>query len=164
MNITLKFIFISVLTLIFSTTSFAQTKENSTTIDLLSISIADLIASVQHKVKSPAAKEPKHKFKNSLRVTATAYTSHAAQTDSTPNIAAWNDRIEPGMKIIAVSRDLLHKYGMKRNTVVKIEGLPGTYRVLDKMNKRFTKKIDLYMGMDRRKAFQWGKRKVTIHW
>lgn len=111
-----------------------------------------------------AAKKHSHEFKFSLRVTATAYTSHRAQTDSTPNIAAWGDRLRPGMKTIAVSRDLLKKYGLKRNTIVKIEGLPGTYRVMDKMNRRFTKRIDLYMGKDRRKALRWGKRRVTLYW
>jgi len=34
-------------------------------------------------------------YEKSLRVTATAYTSHANQTDSTPNIAAWGDRLHP---------------------------------------------------------------------
>jgi 3D (Asp-Asp-Asp) domain-containing protein len=47
---------------------------------------------------------------------------------------------------------------------VKIEGLPGTYVVLDKMNKRWEKKIDIYMGNDKEAAIQWGKRKVTITW
>ncbi len=30
--------------------------------------------------------------KRKLRVTATAYTSHKAQTDNTPFLAAWNNR------------------------------------------------------------------------
>ena len=102
--------------------------------------------------------------KRILRVTATAYTSHVGQTDSTPNIAAWGDRLRPGMKAIAVSRDLLHKYGMKRGTRVKISGLKGTYRVLDKMNKRWRKKIDIYMGKNIRAARNWGRRKVHITW
>ena len=102
--------------------------------------------------------------KRILRVTATAYTSHVGQTDSTPNIAAWGDRLRPGMKVIAVSRDLLRKYGMKRGTRVKISGLKGTYRVLDKMNKRWRKKIDIYMGKNIRAARNWGRRKVTIKW
>ena len=68
------------------------------------------------------------------------------------------------MKVIAVSRDLLTKYGMEHNTIVKIKGLPSTYRVADKMNKRFRKKIDIYMGKDRRKALRWGRRNVTIMW
>jgi len=99
-----------------------------------------------------------------LRVTATAYTSHVGQTDSTPNIAAWGDRLHPGMKSIAVSRDLLKVYGLKHNQKVRIKGLDGEYVVLDKMNKRWRKKIDIYMGKNKRKAFQWGRRKVEIHW
>ncbi len=99
-----------------------------------------------------------------LAVTATAYTSHVGQTDSTPNIAAWGDRLRPGMKVIAVSRDLLVRYKLKHGTSVKIRGLPGRYLVLDKMNKRWRKKIDIYMGMNKRKAFRWGKKKVVIEW
>jgi 3D (Asp-Asp-Asp) domain-containing protein len=99
-----------------------------------------------------------------LKVTATAYNSLPAQTDSTPDIAAWGDRLRPGMKAIAVSRDLLKKYGLKHKDKVKISGLEGEYQVLDKMNKRWKKKIDIYMGKDRRKALKWGRKDVTIHW
>lgn len=99
-----------------------------------------------------------------LRVTATAYTSHVAQTDSSPFIAAWNNRIRPGMKIIAVSRDLLTQYGMRNGTKVRIGGLPGYYTVRDKMNKRYQKRIDIYTGLDRRKALRWGRRNVVIYW
>lgn len=107
-----------------------------------------------------AAKEPSKK----LKVTATAYNSLPAQTDSTPDIAAWGDRLKPGMKAIAVSKDLLKQYGLTRGTKVKIKGLDGEYVVLDKMHPRWRKKIDIFMGKDRRKALRWGKRKVTIHW
>lgn len=99
-----------------------------------------------------------------LKVTATAYNSLPAQTDSTPDIAAWGDRLRPGMKVIAVSRDLLKKYGLKHKDKVKISGLEGEYEVLDKMNKRWKKKIDIYMGKDRRKALKWGRKDVTIQW
>lgn len=99
-----------------------------------------------------------------LRVTATAYTSHRAQTDSTPFLAAWNNRLRPGMKIIAVSRDLLSRYGLRNGTRVRISGLRGYYRVRDKMNKRFRKRIDIYMGTNRRRALRWGRRSVNIYW
>jgi|GEM_PF-595417 len=102
--------------------------------------------------------------KHRLRVTATAYTSHGNQTDSTPFLAAWNNRLRPGMKIIAVSRDLLYKYGMKNGTPVRISGLPGVYRVRDKMNKRYKRRIDIYMGLNKRKALKWGRRSVVIYW
>ncbi|MGB0845345.1 MAG: 3D domain-containing protein [Thiolinea sp.] len=114
-------------------------------------------------IASPAAIADK-KGDNRLRVTATAYNSLPAQTDSTPNIAAWGDRLRPGMKVIAVSRDLLKKYGLKHKDKVKISGLDGEYQVLDKMNKRWRKKIDIYMGKDRRKALRWGRKNVTIRW
>ncbi|PTB83612.1 hypothetical protein C9926_02020 [Sulfurovum lithotrophicum] len=102
--------------------------------------------------------------KHKLRVTATAYTSHGNQTDSTPFLAAWNNRLRPGMKSIAVSRDLLTRYGMRNGTKVRIDGLRGYYRVRDKMNKRYKKRIDIYMGLDLRRALKWGRRSVVIYW
>ena len=106
----------------------------------------------------------KRRYKHKLRVTATAYTSHRRQTDSTPFLAAWNNRIRPGMRIIAVSRDLLRRYGLKNGTKVKISGVRGFYRVRDKMNKRYRRRIDIYMGTNRRKALRWGRKSVTIYW
>ena len=106
-----------------------------------------------------------HDFgKRKLRVTATAYSSHVGQTDKTPFLAAWNNRLRPGMKIIAVSRDMLTRYGMKNGTKVRIGGLRGYYRVRDKMNKRYRKRIDIYMGVNRRRALRWGRRSVVICW
>ena len=97
-----------------------------------------------------------------LTVTATAYTSSPGETDDTPNIAAWGDTLAPGMKAIAVSRDLL-ALGLVQGAEVTIEGLDGRYVVLDKMNKRWTDKIDILMA-DRADAREWGKQTVTIHW
>ena len=102
--------------------------------------------------------------KRKLRVTATAYSSHSSQTDKTPFLAAWNNRIRPGMKIIAVSRDMLTTYGLRNGSKVRIGGLPGYYTVRDKMNKRYRKRIDIYMGMNRRKALRWGRRSVVLYY
>jgi 3D (Asp-Asp-Asp) domain-containing protein len=99
----------------------------------------------------------------SLVVTATAYNSLPEQTDDEPHTAAWGDPIAPGMKIIAVSRDLIPE-GLDRRTPVKIKGFPGVYLVLDKMNKRWEKRIDIYMGTDLEAARAWGKREVEISW
>ncbi len=101
---------------------------------------------------------------NKFKVTATAYTSTINQTDSTPFLAAWNNKIKPGDKIIAVSWDLLRKNGLKNGAKVKIAGLKGYYTVRDKMHKRWRRKIDIYMGLDRKKALKWGRRKVHIIW
>lgn len=112
----------------------------------------------------PVKKSFSREKTNKLQVTATAYTSHVNQTDSTPDIAAWGDKLRPGIKAIAVSRDLLEVYGLKHRSKVKIKGLPGEYVVLDKMNKRWRKKIDIYMGKDLSKAYRWGRRKVELQW
>jgi len=99
----------------------------------------------------------------SLVVTATAFNSVPEQTDSDPHLAAWGDPIAPGMKVIAVSRDLISE-GLEHRTPVKIEGFPGEYLVLDKMHKRWKKRIDIYMGTDLEAAQAWGERRVEISW
>lgn len=98
-----------------------------------------------------------------LTVQVSAYTSHVNQTQGDPFLAAWNNRLKPGMKAIAVSRDLL-KLGLTNGVKVKIEGLPGTYVVKDKMNARFTRKIDIYMGVDIEAARNWGLQEREISW
>ncbi len=112
---------------------------------------------------SACAAEEKE-YQNSLQVTATAYNSLASQTTAfEPDVAAWGDRLKPGMRAIAVSRDLLKK-GLDYETPVRIEGLPGVYVVLDKMNKRWENRIDIYMGVDVEKAREWGRQEVRIVW
>ena len=106
----------------------------------------------------------KERSTNILNVTATAYNSVSAQTDSTPDVAAWGDRLTPSTKAIAVSRDLLNQYGLSYGDRVKIKGMQGEFKVLDKMHPRWRKKIDIDMGDDRRAAKRWGRRQVTIHW
>ena len=101
--------------------------------------------------------------KNSLEVTATAFNSHPSQTDDDPNITAWGDRLEPGMNVIAVSRDLID-LGLGHGTEVRIDGLPGRYVVRDKMAKRWRRKIDIYMGANVEAARAWGVREVRIRW
>jgi 3D (Asp-Asp-Asp) domain-containing protein len=113
--------------------------------------------------EAPPPPTSKEKTSNDLEVTASAYTSRAGETDSTPSLAAWGDTLKPHMKAIAVSQDLI-KMGLSHGVKVSIDGLTGTYTVLDKMNKKWTKKIDIYMGLDTKKAKEWGKQKVTIHW
>ena len=97
----------------------------------------------------------------SMEVTATAYNSLAYQTSRNPNITAFGDSLVPGKKYIAVSRDLL-KIGLDHNTLVRIEGIEGLYIVKDKMNKRWNKRIDIYMDEDVKRARAWGKKKVRI--
>lgn len=98
-----------------------------------------------------------------LVVTATAYNAVSGQTDRTPAVGAWGDELRPGMRAIAVSQDLL-ALGLVRGSRVRIEGLGGEYRVLDTMPRRWQRRIDIFMGQDRRSARSWGKRTVRIQW
>jgi len=79
-----------------------------------------------------------------FEVTATAYNSLKYQTNSNPNITAFGDSLRPGLKYIAVSRDLLDS-GLVHN-------------------KRWRKRIDIYMGNDVYKAKKWGKKKINIEY
>lgn len=97
-----------------------------------------------------------------LEVTASAYNSVAWQTtEEQPNTAAWGDTLKPGMKSIAVSRDLL-QIGLRHNTMVMIDTFPDTFYVKDKMNRRWKRRIDIYMGENVKAARQWGKKKLFI--
>ena len=118
----------------------------------------------KERTKAKKSRMVKGFGKRKLRVTATAYSSHSSQTDKTPFLAAWNNRIRPGMKIIAVSRDMLTTYGLRNGSKVRIGGLSGFYTVRDKMNKRYRKRIDIYMGTNRRRALRWGRRSVILYY
>jgi 3D (Asp-Asp-Asp) domain-containing protein len=99
----------------------------------------------------------------SFQVTASAYNSLAYQTSSDPNITAFGDSLKPGLRYIAVSRDLLDS-GLVHNTKVKLEGFDSLFIVKDKMNRRWRKRIDIYMGTDIQKARTWGKKKLIIEY
>ena len=109
---------------------------------------------------------PEHGARHSMWVTATAYCSRPQETDGDPFIAAWNERLDPKVKSIAVSRDLLEEGLHHRSSVwIEIDGKEtGPYLVLDKMNKRWKHRIDVYFGVDLKAALEFGKKRVRISW
>ena len=97
-----------------------------------------------------------------LKVTASAYNSMSWQTTAeNPSIAAWGDTLKPGMKSIAIFRDLL-KMGLTQNTMVKIGNWLDNFYVKDKMNGRWHNLIDIYTGLDFKKARKWGRKTIDI--
>lgn len=91
-------------------------------------------------------------LKNSVKVTATMYNPVKGQCDSDPLITAGMFKINPHRasehKWIAVSRDLLKKNGgtLEYGDKVKLMGTDkkdGVYIVVDTMNKRYKKRIDI---------------------
>ena len=87
-------------------------------------------------------------------VTATVYHAVIEQTDSTPFVTASMKQINPdnpaGHRWIAVSRDL-EKLGYTFGAIVCIEGIStefdGDWTVQDRMNKRFSKRIDFLVNV-----------------
>lgn len=125
-----------------------------------SLSLLALVAILASPLTAGADDIPEEQ---ELVVTATAYNSVEEQTDDDPDRGAWGDPLQPGMKAIAVSHDLI-PLGLERGAPVRIEGLKGEYVVLDKMSSRWNKRIDIYMGEDVEAAIQWGRRSVRIRW
>ena len=99
----------------------------------------------------------------SMSVVATAYNSLQSQTDDDPTMTAHGVELAPGMRVIAVSRDL-EAMGLARGTRVRIEGLPGEWTVADRMADRWKRRIDVYMGNDVDRARRFGRREVRLQW
>jgi 3D (Asp-Asp-Asp) domain-containing protein len=98
-----------------------------------------------------------------VAVLATAYNSSASQTEGDPYVTASGARLAPGMRAIAISRDLFD-LGLAYGQTVTIEGLDGGFVVLDTTARRWKRRIDIYMGDDVRAARRWGRREVVIRW
>ncbi len=100
-------------------------------------------------------------------VTATIYHATPSQTDSTPFITASNQIINPDCPLchrwIAVSRDLEAK-GLTFGVKVRVTGtgyLDGIWTVQDRMNARWTNRIDFLVGEDIQGG-RWENVKVEI--
>ena len=97
-------------------------------------------------------------------VTTTVYNAVPAQTNSDPGHTASMFELDLSNpykhKIIAVSRDLLKKFPI--HTRVRIQGTSydGIYVVEDKMNKRYTKRIDILINVGM-KIGKWENVKLT---
>lgn len=109
--------------------------------------------------REAAEREPRA---NVLRVQATAYNSTPGQTQGDPRLTASGVRLQPGMRALAVSPDLAER-GLAFGTEVRIEGVPGTWEVVDRVPNG-PRRIDLYFGDDVEAARAFGRREVQIEW
>lgn len=84
------------------------------------------------------------------KVHATVYNAVPEQTNSDPGHTAFMFELDLSNpykhKIIAVSRDLLKKYPKGTKVSVKGTSYDGVYVVMDKMNKRYTNRIDILIN------------------
>ena len=76
-----------------------------------------------------------------VSVVVTKYNAVKEQTDDTPTITASNKKIKKGM--IALSRDLEEELGLKFGDKIHLTGM-GTFIFEDRMNKKWTRRVDIY--------------------
>jgi 3D (Asp-Asp-Asp) domain-containing protein len=100
-------------------------------------------------------------------VTATIYHAVPEQTDDTPDITATGFKIDMNNpechRIIAVSRDL-EKLGFVMNAEVLVENageMNGVWTIRDRMNKRWTEKIDFLVN-EEMKGGKWECIEITL--
>lgn len=85
-------------------------------------------------------------------VTATVYNAVPEQTNSDPEHTAFMFKLDLSNpykhRIIAVSRDLLEEYPAGTKVLVKGTSYDGIFTVMDKMNKRYSNRIDILINTD----------------
>lgn len=96
----------------------------------------------------------------STKVTATAYSARKEECDATPWFTASMTLSRVG--VIAVSRDLEKEFGLSMGDFVFIPDY-GLFRIEDRMNPRWTKRIDI-LHANKEAARRFGKRELEIIW
>lgn len=96
--------------------------------------------------------------KKIVTVTLTAYTASFAECDSTPHLTANGSLALVGM--VAVSRDLEKLIPL--NSYIYIPEY-GVYKVTDRMNSRWNKRIDILAG-NKKAAKLFGKQEKEIYY
>jgi 3D (Asp-Asp-Asp) domain-containing protein len=88
-------------------------------------------------------------------VTVTMYSSQSPENGT---ITASGQKVRRG--IIAVSRDLESQWKLKFGDLVELEGI-GTFQVQDRMNSRWTKRVDIWVPTEK-EAATFGKQTTTL--
>lgn len=73
----------------------------------------------------------------------TSYNNDPAQTDDSPNVTATNRGVREG--IVAVSYDFINKGLIRYGDLLYIDCFGKWYLVEDTMNKRFIKRVDIFL-------------------
>ena len=103
----------------------------------------------------PSPKPPITRTLTHVAVSISAYNPTEAQCDSDPLIMANNRRVFVGA--VALSRDIERDYGLKFGDPVFLKD-HGTFIFADRMNKRWKRKVDIFMWKYK-DAKQFGRQK-----
>ncbi len=93
-----------------------------------------------------------------IPVTITAYTPRPQECDGTPYTTAFMTKVREG--IVGLSRDLEGDFNFKRGDEITLYGF-GTFVFEDRMNKRWKRRVDIFMfSLERARCF--GKKNSFI--
>lgn len=158
MQYVLKYLFMTLLVvgLIFQAVTIeAKNQEIGTLARALDITEYKIDAAERALVVTQALQVKQMENKQVRTVTVTAYNPLEDQCDADPYIAASMRKVRLGT--VAVSRDLFDQ-GWVFGKKIRIEGL-GIFEINDLMNKRFTKRVDVFMW-DESDAMKFGHKTI----
>lgn len=107
---------------------------------------------VDSKFDLTKAEYVKRVFKD---VTVTSYNNSEEQTDGTPNVTASNRPVREG--IVAISQDFLNKGYAKYGDLIYISCFDKWFVIEDTMNKRFEKRLDVFL-FDKKESLKINKK------
>lgn len=114
------------------------------------------------KTEEEAETQKKFSEEGYFEVVATAYTASPEETEGNPRLTACGHTLSDSDAVIAVSRDL-EDAGFTCGTRVQIKNFGDKiFSVQDRTSARWKKRIDIFMGSDRQKALNWGRRTVSV--
>lgn len=123
-----------------------------------------ILLSVCTVIKSQAQMGETKVKADSQKVWATVYNAVPEQTNEDPGHTAFMFKLDLNdpykHRIIAVSRDLLERFPAGTKVMVEGTSYDGVFVVNDKMNKRYTNRIDLLINLDM-KIGSWPDAKIT---
>lgn len=85
----------------------------------------------------------------------TSYNNDPSQTDDSPNVTATNRGVREG--VVAVSYDFINKGLIRYGDLLYIDCFGKWYLVEDTMNKRFTRRVDIFL-FDKEKSNKINKK------
>ena len=92
-----------------------------------------------------------------IPVSVSAYNACPKQTDSTPYTMASGKRVYEGA--IALSRDIEKEFGLKFGDKITLFGR--TFDFMDRMNKRWKRRVDVFMW-SKEKAKKFGRQQAVM--
>ena len=111
-----------------------------------------LIIEVPQKYNLAGSEYTKRALNN---IIITSYNNHENQTDDSPNITATNRPVRENM--VAASFDLLNKGFVHYGDLVYIDCMKQWYVVEDTMNKRFERRLDIFL-FDKQESLKINKK------